>query len=110
MDALSAVDVELVRADNPGPFTLEGSNSWLVGRDRCWVVDPGPDSDSHLDLLAQLPQPLPFPLFCALLLVAPGWAFWRERGLTQQHDAEQAGLFIRELGVQPVAAGMPQRP
>jgi len=53
MDALSAVDVELVRADNPGPFTLEGSNSWLVGRDRCWVVDPGPDSDSHLDLLAQ---------------------------------------------------------
>lgn len=61
-------------------------------------------------LLAQLPQPLPFPLFCALLLVAPGWAFWRERGLTQQRDAEQAGLFIRELGVQPVAAGMPQRP
>lgn len=53
MDALSAVDVELVRADNPGPFTLEGSNSWLVGRDRCWVVDPGPDIDSHLDLLAQ---------------------------------------------------------
>jgi hypothetical protein len=61
-------------------------------------------------LLAQLPQPLPFPLFCALLLVAPGWAFWRERGLTLQRDAEQAGQFIRELGVQPVAAGMPHRP
>lgn len=61
-------------------------------------------------VLAQLPQTLPFPLFCLLLLVAPGWAFWRERGLTQQRDAEQAALFIRELAVQPVAAGMPQRP
>ena len=59
--------------------------------------------EGRVGLLAQLPQPLPFPLFCALLLVAPGWAFWRERGLTQQRDAEQAGLFIRELGVQPVA-------
>ena len=52
MDALSTVDVELVRADNPGPFTLEGSNSWLVGRDPCWVVDPGPDLGDHLDRLA----------------------------------------------------------
>ncbi|MEO4047566.1 hypothetical protein AAFN46_10805 [Pseudomonas sp. CAU 1711] len=63
----------------------------------CWV-------------LARLPQPLPFPLFCALLLVVPGWAFWHERGLTISRDAEQAGQFIDELGVQPVAAGMPQRP
>ena len=56
MDALSAVDVELVRADNPGPFTLEGSNSWLVGRDGCWIVDPGPEIDTHLDLLAEEAQ------------------------------------------------------
>lgn len=56
MDALSAVDVELVRAGNPGPFTLEGSNSWLVGRDGCWIVDPGPEIDSHLDLLAEQAQ------------------------------------------------------
>lgn len=56
MDALSAVDVELVRADNPGPFTLEGSNSWLVGRDGCWIVDPGPEIDSHLDLIAEAAQ------------------------------------------------------
>ncbi|MFM9022687.1 MAG: MBL fold metallo-hydrolase [Solirubrobacterales bacterium] len=56
MDALTAVDVELVRAGNPGPFTLEGSNSWLVGRDGCWIVDPGPEIDSHLDLLAEQAQ------------------------------------------------------
>jgi len=45
-------DVELVRADNPGPFTLEGTNTWLVGRDPCWVVDPGPAMPGHLERVA----------------------------------------------------------
>ena len=29
MDPLDAADIALVRADNPGPFTLEGTNTWL---------------------------------------------------------------------------------
>jgi len=41
--------VGLVRAANPGPLTLSGTNTWLVGRDPCWVVDPGPALDDHLD-------------------------------------------------------------
>jgi glyoxylase-like metal-dependent hydrolase (beta-lactamase superfamily II) len=45
--------VTLVRADNPGPKTLEGTNSWVLAVDgRAWVVDPGPDLDPHLDALA----------------------------------------------------------
>jgi glyoxylase-like metal-dependent hydrolase (beta-lactamase superfamily II) len=43
------VDVGLVTADNPGPFTLEGTNTWLVGRDPCYVVDPGPLTEEHLE-------------------------------------------------------------
>jgi glyoxylase-like metal-dependent hydrolase (beta-lactamase superfamily II) len=49
VDALAAHDVALVRADNPGPLTLEGTNTWLVGRDPCWVVDPGPDDAAHVE-------------------------------------------------------------
>lgn len=42
-------DTALVRAGNPGPFTLTGTNTWLVGRDPCWIVDPGPALDEHVD-------------------------------------------------------------
>jgi glyoxylase-like metal-dependent hydrolase (beta-lactamase superfamily II) len=42
-------DVALVRADNPSPLTLSGTNTWVVGR---WVIDPGPALDAHLDAVA----------------------------------------------------------
>lgn len=40
-----------VTADNPGPFTFHGTNSYLVGRDSLAVIDPGPESDAHYDAL-----------------------------------------------------------
>lgn len=45
-------EVFLVRADNPGPLTLDGTNTWLVGRDPCWIVDPGPALPAHLTAIA----------------------------------------------------------
>lgn len=45
---LERFDIALVPADNPGPFTLTGTNTWIVGRDPCWVVDPGPELDEHV--------------------------------------------------------------
>ena len=46
-------DIVCVRAANPGPMTLTGTNSWIVGREPAWVVDPGPDRSEHLDAVAR---------------------------------------------------------
>ena len=42
--------IERVRADNPGPMTLTGTNTWLVaGPTGTVVADPGPDLPEHLE-------------------------------------------------------------
>jgi glyoxylase-like metal-dependent hydrolase (beta-lactamase superfamily II) len=44
-------DVERLIAPNPGPMTLEGTNTYLVGRDPAVVIDPGPDDPGHVEAI-----------------------------------------------------------
>lgn len=45
-------DLTVLRADNPGPMTLDGTRSYVLGGDRLVIVDPGPDRPGQLDALA----------------------------------------------------------
>jgi glyoxylase-like metal-dependent hydrolase (beta-lactamase superfamily II) len=40
-----------LRADNPGPFTLTGTNSWIFGEGPAWLIDPGPALPEHVEAL-----------------------------------------------------------
>jgi glyoxylase-like metal-dependent hydrolase (beta-lactamase superfamily II) len=46
-----AEGVVRVTANNPGPFTFHGTNSYIVGRERLAVIDPGPQDEAHLAAL-----------------------------------------------------------
>jgi len=48
---LPGYDVVGVRASNPGPFTLSGTNSWIVEREPAWLIDPGPSLPDHIQAL-----------------------------------------------------------
>lgn len=63
----------LVRAENPGVLTLEGTNTWILaepGARKCVIVDPGPDDPAHVsEVLSALEQ---WELTAALILVTHG--------------------------------------
>jgi glyoxylase-like metal-dependent hydrolase (beta-lactamase superfamily II) len=91
-DLLDAHDVAHIRANNPGPFTLTGTNTWIVGRDPAWVIDPGPSLDDHLAALA-------------VELRARGGL----GGVLLTHDhpdhAEGVPALLERVGPAPLAAG-----
>ena len=48
----SLPDLRWIDAGNAGPFTLEGTRSYILGRRRVAVIDPGPALESHVAALA----------------------------------------------------------
>jgi glyoxylase-like metal-dependent hydrolase (beta-lactamase superfamily II) len=53
MTELADLDIARVLAANPSAYTLEGTNTWVVGRDPAWVIDPGPEIDDHVEAVAR---------------------------------------------------------
>ncbi|HEY5194999.1 MAG TPA: MBL fold metallo-hydrolase [Solirubrobacteraceae bacterium] len=91
VERLQSMGILRLRADNPGPLTMSGTNSWVVGRDPAWVVDPGPALPEHFDRLI---------------------AALDERGglggvaLTHDHiDHSESVAMLRERFPTPLAAG-----
>jgi glyoxylase-like metal-dependent hydrolase (beta-lactamase superfamily II) len=48
-----APQVRRIVANNPSPYTFLGTNTYLVGRGRVAVIDPGPADQRHLAAIAE---------------------------------------------------------
>jgi glyoxylase-like metal-dependent hydrolase (beta-lactamase superfamily II) len=46
-----APGVRRIVADNGGPFTFKGTVSYIVGRGKVAIIDPGPDDANHIQAL-----------------------------------------------------------
>src|SRR6185312_5041094 len=88
---LAGYDVLRVRANNPGPLTLSGTNTWIVDRNPAYVIDPGPDLQDHLE---------------ALVVAVDARGGLGGIALTHHHpDHTEAVGALRELRPAPLAAG-----
>jgi glyoxylase-like metal-dependent hydrolase (beta-lactamase superfamily II) len=47
-----------LRAPNPGPMTLTGTNTYVIATEPAWVVDPGPDNAAHIEAIRETCEPL----------------------------------------------------
>jgi glyoxylase-like metal-dependent hydrolase (beta-lactamase superfamily II) len=44
-------EVRRILCDNPSPFTFTGTVSYIVGKDKVAIIDPGPDDEAHAKAL-----------------------------------------------------------
>lgn len=102
-----------VLAPNPGPFTLEGTNTWIVGADPSVVIDPGPDDAGHLLAVIDEAEPVGAILLThrhpdhapgaerlAATARAPVYAFrpeGAEHPLRDGHTVEGGGVVLRAV-------------
>jgi len=93
-ERLKRKDILRLRANNPGPLTMSGTNTWVVGRSPAWVLDPGPALAEHQQALT------------AALVERGGLG-----GIALTHDhidhSESVGA-LRERFPAPLAAGRGQ--
>ena len=50
--------IRRVMAENPGPMTLTGTNTYVYGNGPCWVIDPGPEDEAHIEAVKAVVEEL----------------------------------------------------
>src|SRR5688572_23306502 len=101
--------VTRVLAPNPSIYTLEGTNTWIVGSEPSIVIDPGPDLPEHLDAVVRQAGPVgavlvthdhpdhaPGALPFAQLVGAPLYAF-RLGGAEKLHTGQRVRAGALDL-------------
>jgi glyoxylase-like metal-dependent hydrolase (beta-lactamase superfamily II) len=43
--------IDVLLADNSKDYTGPGTNTYIVGEDELWIIDPGPDDTDHVNLV-----------------------------------------------------------
>lgn len=64
--------VLMATAPNPGPKTLSGTHTYLVGRDPAFVIDPGPPDSAYQERLVAAIRGLVPPIRPAAILLSHG--------------------------------------
>ena len=82
-----------VLAPNPGPFTLEGTNTWIVGRGPSAVIDPVGRIVKSLPLGAENVLDSGLPLV------------WRREGLAYRGASDEHGAIEIAAGAQAPSLG-----
>lgn len=85
---MAGPDIDRIVAPNPGPMTLEGTNSYLVGREPAILIDPGPADENHI---------------AALRAAATERGGIEEVLLTHRHGDHAEGVGL--LGIHPAGLG-----
>jgi glyoxylase-like metal-dependent hydrolase (beta-lactamase superfamily II) len=49
--------IRRIVANNPGPYTFHGTDTFIVGRGEVAVIDPGPDDQNHVDAILKALEP-----------------------------------------------------
>jgi glyoxylase-like metal-dependent hydrolase (beta-lactamase superfamily II) len=109
---MSMLRIARVLAPNPSVYTLEGTNTWVVGEAPALVIDPGPDIPAHLDEVARVagrvgavlvthdhPDHAPGALGFARRAGAPLYAFRLEGA---EHLRDGQGLQVGTLAVEAI--------
>lgn len=89
-----AAHIQLIRAPNPGPMTLDGTNTWVITDEEvgALVIDPGPAIESHLETVLAACQP-------RLVMII----------LTHRHlDHSESAAVLAERGACGVRSADPQ--